>query len=307
MKIFSLSLFFAIGTQVHAEIREWTRENDSKSIRAELVSFDPESGIVRLKLETGKEVDLDQQVLTEENRIFLKAQADEIAKKREAAEKPRMESVTPPEGGGHAIHIYKPAGYLDGSETERARPLAILYAPGGNSKSLVDLVKLTSNELGWLVVGVDAYRNTTSIEDQYDERMKNTQAAFHWVSENLVFDPKKIVFGGLSGGGWWAYQSAAEVTNEAAGILSFVGWMGNMHNKRYSKDMAVAMLNGDQDKNALHFEEIDGDYLRKRASAEVKAFHFPGGHVTAPADVILEAARWIHEIKGFGAPAEVSE
>ncbi len=291
--------FCTIGYS-QTEFREWTRESDSKTIKAELVSFDPATGKVRLSLESGKEVELDQGIFTTENRSFLEAHVEKLAGIRKAAEKPRMETATPGNGGGHALHIYKPAGYLDMQESERNRPIAFLYSAGGNSKGLVNLLKPAADELGWLLVGIDAYRNTSSLEERYKERMQDTKAAFEWTRENLVFDESKIVFGGNSGGGWWAYQSAAELTNDAAGILSFVGWMGNMHDKRYSKKMAVAMINGDKDKNALIYEESDGDFLRKRADANVKAFHFPGGHVTAPAPVALEAARWIHETKGFG-------
>lgn len=84
-----------------------------------------------------------------------------------------------------------------------------------------------------------------------------------------------------------------------AGILSSGGWMGNKYDQQYSKDMAVAMINGDKDKNAISFEQPDGDFLKKKASADLKLFHFPGGHVLAPSDVALEAARWVHLTQKF--------
>ena len=53
-------------------------------------------------------------------------------------------------------------------------------------------MKPIAEELGWLIVGVDASRNTDSLQDQYRMRMKGTKAAYEWVMDNLVFDPKKL-------------------------------------------------------------------------------------------------------------------
>ncbi|MGE9268086.1 MAG: hypothetical protein ACQKBY_08310 [Verrucomicrobiales bacterium] len=307
MKVFLVLV--CVVAMARAEMREWTRESDGAKIQARLISFDADSGKVRIAMAEGKEFELDQGVFGESDRAFLATWAEEKAAARaemlKAAEKARLEVVIPPEGGGHKVHIYKPKGYLDGDESERSRPVAFLYSPGGNARSVLDRLKLAADELGWLLVGVDAYRNDVkgSSEEEKarvdEERVKNTRAAYDWARENLIFDEQKMVFGGMSGGALWAYITAAEVTDQAAGILAFGGWLGREHERQYSKEMAVAIINGDQDKNAIAFEERDGDYLSKRRRAEVKVFRFPGGHVLAPAEKALEAARWIHQEKGF--------
>lgn len=286
--------------------RSWKREADGNTVTATMTDYNEEEGVVTLKLENGTEAKIQSSVLSKPDQDYLaahleklKAKEAELEELREAAKEARLESVNPEGGGGHMIHIYKPAGYFEADPDSKNRPVAFLYSAGGKSKDIIKRLQPAGDELGWLLVGIDAYRNTSSLEDLYDERLEATRSAFQWVSGNLSFDANKIVFGGMSGGGWWSFQSASELTQEAAGILSFGGWMGNMHDKRYSKDMAVAMINGDKDKNANHYEEIDGEFLKKRTSAEVKVFHFPGGHVLAPSDVALEAARWVHETKGF--------
>ena len=290
----------ALVSAASAAMEQWTRERDGATIRAELKEFDAESGEVSLKLEDGRDAVISEAILIEAHRQRLQKIAAEIAAKEEASKKPRLETVTPEDGGGHKLHVYKPAGYLDGDPANRKRPIAFLYAPGGHSMRVLKRLKPAAGELGWVLVGVDAYRNTKSVEHRYDERMDNTASAFEWVEENVEFASDKIVFGGMSGGAWWSYQSASDLTRDAAGILAFGGWMGKMHDKRYSRDMAVVMINGSKDKNAIHFETIDGDFLRDRASADVKIFRFSGGHTLAPADVARKAARWIHETKQFG-------
>lgn len=298
----------APGLRAEEELRSWTRAADGRTIEAKLVDYDPDRQRVKLKLKSGKDAEVGAELLSEGDQEFLadylarqKEQAAELEAAREAAKVARSESFTPEDAGGHKVHVYKPAGYVDGDPANAVRPVAFLYSPGGKSKSIVQRLQPASDELGWLLVGIDAYRNTSSLEDRYEERMKDTRAAFEAVSENLVFDSKKIVFGGMSGGGWWSFQSASELTMDAAGILSFGGWMGKMHDKKYSKKMAVAMINGDGDKAALSNEEPDGEFLKRKCSADIKTFHFPGGHVLAPEEVALEAARWIHETKGFAA------
>lgn len=73
-----------------------------------------------------------------------------------------------------------------------------------------------------------------------------------------------------------------------------------MYDKRYSRRMAVALVNGDKDGPAIGYERPDGDVLRSRASAsEVRVFRFDGGHVLAPAETVTKAARWLHQRKQF--------
>jgi predicted esterase len=210
-----------------------------------------------------------------------------------------LESFKPAEDDGHMIHVYKPLKYAAEPAKRPLSPILFLFQHNGNSISLLKRMKPIAEELGWLIVGVDAYRNTKSLQDQYRSRMKGTKAAYEWAMDNLVFDSEKIVFGGFSGGGWWAYQCTAEIDKTAAAVISLGGWMGNMHDKSYAKKMAVAQVNGSDDSGALAYENKDAHFMSARRRAQVKAFHFNGGHVVAPEEVLLEAARWIHSEKDF--------
>ncbi len=298
-----LALGYLSATSVFADdtakLSSWTRAEDQKSIQASLVAFDHEADEVSLKLANGKEVTINASVLIAEDQERLAAFTKASEAQKALSAKSRMDSYEP-EGAKHKVHVYRPAGYIDNHPSSESRPVAFLFSAGGKSAKIVNRCMSIADELGWVLVGIDAYKNTSSLTELYDERMRDTKIAFEWAQQNISFDPEKIVFGGLSGGGWWSFQSASDLTRDAAGILSFGGWMGKMHDKNYSKKMAVAQINGDKDKAAISAESYDGRFLEKKARAKVKAFHFPGGHVLAPAEVALEAARWIHETKEFG-------
>jgi len=75
--------------------------------------------------------------------------------------------------------------------------------------------------------------------------------------------------------------------------------MSGEYHLKFPRKMAVAIVNGDKDKGARTWELKDMKFLEEKARADVKLFHFPGGHVMAPSDICLKAAKWIHETKQF--------
>ncbi|GAA5497444.1 hypothetical protein Rhal01_03640 [Rubritalea halochordaticola] len=302
LSLLSASCLLLTLSSVKAEFQDWTREKDSATISAEIIKYDTETGKLTLKLKNDKEVVIEKSVLIAEHQNRLEEyakemakHAEEMAKKREAAKNGRMETFTPEGGGGHKIHIYYPAGYIKGDESNKKRPAAYVYSPGGHSKSLVNMMKPGADELGWVLIGVDCYRNKKDSETIKKENL----AAQAEAKKQVSYDTTRVVFGGFSGGGSWAFISSSFLNTEAAGILSFGGWMGNHYDLKYSKKMAVAMINGDSDKNAQHYEEPDGDFLRKKTRAKIKVFHFQGGHKLPEPKTATEAMRWVHETKEF--------
>lgn len=296
-----------------ADMRQW-RSLAGSTIEAKLI--EDLFGQVILETANGRRIKLMRHHLSLEDQAYLsdlknvgisKAvplkktnDIDEAANLEEdIIDRSSLESFQPVVDDGHQIHVYKPLKYAAEPAKRDLSPILFLFQPNGNSMSLLKRMKPIAEELGWLIVGVDAYRNTDSLQDQYRMRMKGTKAAYEWVMDNLVFDPKKIVFGGFSGGGWWAYQCTAEIDKSAAAVISLGGWMGNMHDKSYAKKMAVAQVNGSDDNGALAYENHDGRFMAEQRRARVKAFRFNGGHVVAPEVTLLEAARWIHSEKEF--------
>lgn len=297
---------------LQAETRQW-RSSAGSTIQAKLI--DDSFGQVILETTNGRRIKLMRRHLSSEDQAYLSELKNVVVVEAEPLEKSHgideaadldeavihqssLESFKPVEDG-HKIHVYKPIRYVAEPAKRELSPILFLFQPNGNSMRLLKRMKPIAEELGWLIVGVDAYRNTKSLQDQYRSRMKGTKAAYEWAKDNLVFDPGKIVFGGFSGGGWWAYQCSAEIDNRAAAVISFGGWMGNMHDKSYAKKMAVAQVNGSDDSGALAYENKDSRFMSEQRRAHVKAFRFNGGHVVAPEAVLLKAARWIHSEKDF--------
>ncbi len=294
---FYCAFSFCYGNNVSG-LDNWTRAKDEKSIEAYFVSFNSKTNQVTLKMKNGQSHTIELSVLIPKHQTRAKELHMKMVHKEKETGKPKIESTALKEAGGEMVHIYKPVNHMRNLPTNRPPPILFLYSPSGKSLNIVKRLKPAAEELGWILVGVDAYSNS-KVKRNRSKVMQNTKATFNWAKENLSFDSNKIVFGGMSGGGWWSYQSASEVTNKTAGIIAFGGWMSKMYNQKYSRRMAVAIVNGDKDKGALLYEEKDSDFLKKKARAEVKVFHFPGGHVLAPSDIALKAARWIHETKNF--------
>lgn len=195
---------------------------------------------------------------------MLLAQSDDINKPSDEdddlVDQSSLKSFYPVDDSRHKIHVYKPLKYAVEPASRCASPILFLFHPDGNSMRLLTRMKPIADELGWLIVGVDAYRNTKSLRDQYRSRMNGTKAA---------------------------------------AVISFGGWLGNMHNKSYAKKMLVAQVNGNDDRGALAYEKKDARYLSEQRRAHVKAFRFTGGHVIAPEKITLQATRWIHSEKNF--------
>lgn len=78
------------GDTVKAAPREWSDNTGTFQINAKLVDFDPDSRIVRLKLNTGKTVSLPMRRLSDADQKYLKSQATHSAK---AKKLPRVKKI----------------------------------------------------------------------------------------------------------------------------------------------------------------------------------------------------------------------
>lgn len=277
------------------ETRVWTRADDGKEITATFLGYDKERSEVRLELSSGQEATVEVAVLSEGDREWVE---------RWVAENPapedvpgRYEEITVPGIDVPRGVIYHPAGH--DPATAGTRPLCILYDPGGNSRVMVEALAPAADELGWTLAGLDVYSNDRVLDMGMDPLLEVTETAVEHVFETVPHDEDKVVFGGMSGGAVHAYRSTAFIYDDAAAVLAFGGWLATNHEFPYAEDMHVAIVNGDEDQAANGWIERDRESLEDRNDAEVKVFPFPGGHVIAPPPVAAEAARWVHEERGF--------
>lgn len=282
-------LYFCLPLE--AETRVWTN-TAGKTISAELVDYDKENAQVTILKKNGKRYTLPLDTLDAADREWLEQWHQQRLKKQEE-EKARLAKLN--RNAGKTIrlqsegelptnyHIYYPKSF----DASKKHPLLILFSPGGGGRGMLNNVRKGCDELGWIAVGCDTFRNNGS-EKEFHQRF--TDLLPH-IEENVPHDKERLYMGGFSGGAYRAYDYSARFDRPWRGILAFGGWLG-YEGVNTGKKMRVAILNGDKDKNANHYIARDTGLLKKKR-CKVKLFQFPGGHVIAPPNVCTTAMRWI--------------
>jgi len=277
-------LLGGLGTLAAAE-RNWT-DLEGRVIQGDFISVDPAAGKVKLKLKNGTTPSVDLAKLSEGDRTWIA----EYQRKEKAALAEQMNNrgkvVSMKSEGPAAVgyHVYYPTGF------NPAKPPAmiILFSAGGNGKGILGSVKAACEELGWIGVGCDEFKNRVTdavLDPKWQEVLPAIEKAVPH-NEDLLY------LGGMSGGAERCYDYAEVTLRPWKGILALGGWMGGKKALGCPPRIAIARVNGDKDKNARIWEENETPLL-KRAGATLKSFSFPGGHEVAPPSVILDAMRWL--------------
>ncbi|MFC5050799.1 hypothetical protein ACFPK9_09245 [Rubritalea spongiae] len=272
------------------ETRDWTKADSAKSVEGKYISQDSSTVTVEIR---GTSYTLKKSELSTEDQNYLKSVFQQENQPKKAQFKQHLE----PKCKVGKWYSYLPSSY---SSTGEKVPVCFIFSAAGKAKKLVDNFKPTANELGWVLIGIDAYSNTRVKGKGGAEAITNDcKIIYEKVLQEFNVDPEKVVFSGSSGGGWWSFRSSRTYAKDTAGIISQGGWMSNEYDYRYPRNMAVAMVNGEKDDGAIQFEKPDGDFLSKKYRATIKVFRFNGGHMPSPPKALVEAARWVHTTKGF--------
>jgi hypothetical protein len=279
-----LTLLGAPGTLFGAE-KTWT-DLDGRVIQGDFVSVDPAAGKVKLKLKNGTTPSVDLAKLCEADRTWI---AEYQRKEKEALAvqlKNRGKVVSMKSEGPEAVgyHVYYPTSF------DPAKPPAmiILFSPGGDGNGMLGAVQAACEDLGWIGVGCDEFRNGVS-DTVLDPKWQEVLPA---IEKAVPHNEDLLYLGGMSGGAERCYDYSEVTVRPWKGILAFGGWMGGKKALGCPPHMAIARVNGDKDQNARVWEEAETPLL-KRARATLKSFTFPGGHEVAPPPVILDAMRWL--------------
>lgn len=190
---------------------------------------------------------------------------------------------------GTAYHVAVP----DSFNPARPPPLLVVFSPGGDGRGMMERVRSSANKVGWLVIGCDALKN--DMPD--DEGLAIEKELIQELRAFIPYDPARLYYGGFSGGGSRAYHMTHHFSEPCAGILALGAWLGGSANQKspFQRDMAVAMVNGDNDRGATAWEASDKNVLEGQRGCRVKVFHFPGGHAVPPRGVIDQAIAWLDE------------
>ncbi len=293
------------GLALAAEARTWTSLT-GKQLEADFVSCELDR--VTLKSPQGEPFSVSLAKLSPEDQAFIRSQESPGLPPETAASAPAAESGARPAGllgqmvpgetftrtaaGKTAVnyHVRVPATF----NPAQPPPLVIAFSPSGKGRFMLEAIGPSTDKAGWIAVGCDKLKN--GIEDgQLEVQMEDE--VLEDIYRSVPHDPRRIYLAGHSGGAMRAYGLAARRKEPFAGILAYGGWMGGkeFQQQTYCPNMAVAMVNGDQDKTAISWAPGDAKAL-ENSQCRVKQFSFPGGHaMKAPPEITDQCLRWLQE------------
>lgn len=151
-------------------------------------------------------------------------------------------------------------------------------------------VRLAELYTGLLASACDMVKN--GMEDDEGDRI--TRDLFNDVHKYLAYNPKRLYYGGFSGGAMRSYRLSYLMKDKCSGILAFGGWLGgkDFHKKPYQRNMRIAMVNGASDSSAKGWEADDTRALKSK-QCTVKVFRFEGGHQLPAVETVDKAINWL--------------
>jgi hypothetical protein len=277
-------LWIGLSVLLHAQERTWTSE-DGKKIVGELLRETGDAVVLKVN---NREFTVPLSRLGEEDREWLAGHRKQLLERQKefASLGGTTKTFAKNDSQQVTFHVYYPTSY----KPENPPPMLILFSASGQGKGLLGQFTESCEKLGWIGVGCDTFRNGVDdvvLDPLFEELLPI-------IEKTVVHNPERLYMGGISGGAMRALGYSAKFERPWKGIISCGGWLGKQYDLKYAKRMAVAWVNGDNDKAANSWVEGDSAVLKKR-SCKTKLFQFPGGHVVGPPAVLTEAMQWVDE------------
>jgi nucleotide-binding universal stress UspA family protein len=278
------------GSSPAEELRDWESANGKKIVAA-LVSYDAAKGTLRIRRVDGTEYTLSREKLSQADQTFLenfaKRRDEELAAAAKAAAEAAGKTVAHKVPGDPEVqfHVYHPTTYGKGGKM----PMIILFSPSGGGPGILNSFRAAAEECGWIAVGCGHLRNGMEEKESHEVFSRMLPAIEKAVP---LHDPGRLYLGGMSGGAMRAFVVSADFDRPWKGVVSCGGWLGAEPRRNHRKHMAVAFVNGDNDRGANSWVARDTQILESDRS-QCKLFEFPGGHVVAPKPVLVEAMKWV--------------
>jgi predicted esterase len=246
---------------------------------------------LRIRRTDGTEFTFSREKLSQADQTFLadyaKRKDDELAAAAKEAAAVAGKTVAHQVPGEPAaqFHVYHPTSYAKAGKL----PMLILFSPSGGGPSILNSFREAAEECGWIAVGCGYLRNGMDEKEGHEVFTRMLPLIEKAVPHH---DPGRLYMGGMSGGASRAFMYSAAFDRPWKGVVSCGGWLGSEPERDYPKHMAVAFVNGDQDRGANSYVVRDTDILKKKR-AKCRLFEFPGGHVIGPKPLLVEAMKWV--------------
>ncbi len=289
LSIALISIFCARGVHANTDERTWTLRSGEK-IRAAQLSCDMETGEVLLLIHDSEEriVRFDDLSPIDQAWLIEWSQIDQEMDVLIGAIGGRFEHYVAEGEFVTDFYAYLPSA----CETNRNRPLLILFNAGGKAARYLKLFVEAAEVHGIAVVACSEFYNTPNDEGDA-EMLKRFQELLPIIEATVPHDPKRLFMGGNSGGAMRAYNYTAQIDRPWAGVYANAGWLGGYayYDWPYPSGMRIAMVNGNND-HANRWLERDGNLLSSKGN-NVALFSFDGGHQSAPPKSRLKALEWL--------------
>ncbi len=280
---------FSPRLEANSEIRPWSLA-DGTGFHAEIVSVDEPNERLVLRDRKGNERTLafgDISLLDRAWVLEWSEMNEELMAKAEALGT-KFQSFDG-KGARYAteFYVFHPSGEPD---PKSPRPMMILFDPAGMPVRYLLRHVEAAEAVNMTVVACDRIRNGSD----GDEARERLRELYPIIAATVPHDPKRVYFGGTSGGALRAFILAAELPEiKIAGIYSNVGWLGGgPYDDLPFPACRVAVVNGDEDKAADQSFIRDTPILQRRGCT-IALFAFEGGHKLPPVTVQVKAFQWL--------------
>jgi len=188
-----------------------------------------------------------------------------------------------------AYDVYLPPGY-----STNGAPLPIFYtfsSTGGGMNGVFLSALSQSNIIG---IGMTDSRNSAPAGTMERQAWAVTRD----LRKRILFDPTAQMAGGISGGGWSAFDFTRMEGQHISGVFEMAGWLGvnsgspYPSTKREQTNLFIAWTVGDTDGSGYIFP-YDSNYLATVCGDTLNYWTFSGGHVAPPTDVQLQCFGWM--------------
>lgn len=267
---------------VPTEMRSW-KSTAGTTIEARATAL--ADGKVSLETADGRKLDVPVEKFSEADQAFVKSHfgapepggANLPPRGQPPVGLPHSlgETTGPIESDGSTYYIYLPPTLV----ADRAAPLLFFTGAGGGNAEVLKPFIEGANLAGWILACSVESKNGATVEDNH----RHAKNCLDHIKANLPVDPKRVHFGGNSGGARMAFHNNAVL--DGAGVLAIVA------GARPEQEIAGKLyhfINGAYDFNR-------GDSAASYAKLEKDAAlrFYPGGHNGMPAWMAAEGMLWL--------------